>query len=1023
MVKTRGQKRKLDEYEEDLSLLVIDTTANCYITKNKKRTLQSCTNTLQSEPQESEPQESEPVMTDDDFTTIITEISDHDSDEEYDEEYDDNYDEDYDDNYDDYDENIVNTKQIKKIIKKSIKINARQSKEFLKPSRETEYDTFNELVNSIYDGDFFERVPLEDCKRKLKDTLTEEDLKVLTDELQVIKLYYHANSPSIIDILRMNVSLEQKQKLLEKVHCLVNSDVLTHEYNSNLKFLTSNISNANDPELMKLEEQILKSSLNSEFADSYRTKILKSKMSFTNKVIAYKKLQIMETYEEKDTSEYAKYKAWMDSLLSIPFGVYNESGITKESPLNDIKDYIKNIRNTLDRKLSFLEKPKDQIINIVTQMMRNPDVNINAIGLHGGPGTGKCMAFNTPIIMFDGTIKMVQDIQVGELLMGDDSTPRTVLTLGSGRDTMYKITNTNGETYTVNSEHILCLKYTDSKYILDDTAKNRFKVKWFNNIKIKTDIEYFYYKNKDKNIILEKATVFLHDLNENKKCEVSVKEYLKLTAIIKNKLKGYSVPIEFSKKQLTFDPYMFGMWLGNNCQDRFVIPKQDSIIKYFTENVEQYNCQLQLTENSDYIITGDNFVNTLEKHNLITNKHIPNIYKCNSRKNRLELLAGLIDNDSYLYSHTSGYEFSQSLEHEQLIDDIMYLARSLGFACYKNKIKTNQTYDGTTYLKETWKFCISGKGLDEIPTLCYKIDKNQRELLKNVLLSEITLEKLPEDNYYGFELDNNHKYVLGNFIVTHNTSIVESISKALNRPFKMISLGGESDASSLTGHNFTYIGSNPGALIDILRNTSTMNPIVLLDELDKIGETQQGKEIIGTLIHLTDSTTNHKYNHDKYFSGIEFDLSKVLFVFTYNDPSKVDRILADRLFKIKVDNYNFTEKLDITNKHIIPYMLDKFKFNKDDIVFTEKAVKDLVNSSNKADGMRDIKTKIKIILSRINTLFLTNEEDCIVNLKYKKLYPYYKSLPVIIPNEHIDIFLDESISTEKSNEPPPHMYI
>jgi ATP-dependent Lon protease len=202
-----------------------------------------------------------------------------------------------------------------------------------------------------------------------------------------------------------------------------------------------------------------------------------------------------------------------------------------------------------------------------------------------------------------------------------------------------------------------------------------------------------------------------------------------------------------------------------------------------------------------------------------------------------------------------------------------------------------------------------------------------------------------------------------------------------------------------------------------------MNPIVLVDELDKVSETQHGKEIIGTLIHLTDSTTNSRYNYDKYFSGIEFDLSKVLFVFTYNDPSKVDKILADRLFKIKVDNYNFAEKMDITTKHIIPYMIDKFKFNKDDIQFSEEATRYLVNSSHKSHGMRDVKTKIKIILSRINTLLLTNEEDNIVNLKYKKLYPHYKSLPVVIPDKHIDTFLDESISTEKGDEPPPHMYI
>jgi ATP-dependent Lon protease len=216
----------------------------------------------------------------------------------------------------------------------------------------------------------------------------------------------------------------------------------------------------------------------------------------------------------------------------------------------------------------------------------------------------------------------------------------------------------------------------------------------------------------------------------------------------------------------------------------------------------------------------------------------------------------------------------------------------------------------------------------------------------------------------------------------------------------------------------------PGRLIDILIDSKTMNPIVLVDELDKVSETHHGKEIIGTLIHLTDSTSNNKYNHDKYFSGIEFDLSKVLFVFTYNDASKIDRILADRLIKINVDNYNFKEKLEITNKHIIPYLLDKFKFNQNDITFNQDALEYIVRDSKKETGMRDIKTKIKIIISRINNLLLTNETDNIIKLKYKKLYPNYKSLPVIVPKEHIETLLDESISdSDKNDRPPEHMYI
>jgi ATP-dependent Lon protease len=402
MVETRSQKRKL----EDTEASDLEPNISCNI-KKKKYTPQveiESSDTTHDTHSEENLSESEAIMTnEDEETTTVTDvsdllISDEDEDNRDDEEDEEEDDEDY--NVDEdakLDRKILNMKfdpkQTQEIMKDTIKTlikrYGREGKEFLKSDSESEYEQFNDLIDAIYGGEFFERVPLEDRKKKLKETLSKDEVKMLSDQLQQIKSQYNNNSPSIIDILRMNVSVEQKQKLLEKVHCLVNSEVLTPEYNANLKFLTSNISSANDPELVKLEEQILKSSLNNGSADSYRTKILKSKMSFENKVIAYKKLEIMETYEETDTSEYAKYKAWMDGLLSVPFGVYNDSGITSNSSLEDIQHYIKTVRGTLDRKLSFLEKPKDQIINIVTQMIRNPNVNINAIGLHGGPGTGK----------------------------------------------------------------------------------------------------------------------------------------------------------------------------------------------------------------------------------------------------------------------------------------------------------------------------------------------------------------------------------------------------------------------------------------------------------------------------------------------------------------------------------------------------------------------------------------------------------------------------------------------------------
>jgi len=1042
MVETRAQKRKMEENE----FCNINDTTNiqCNIKKKKPESPSSCAFNSEID------METESEMTlESDISDIESCISDMESgiseivsDIEYGvsnmESSESN------DEKDVLEKRILNMKfepkQFKEIIKNSIstliKRYSKEGKDFLNLRGDSEYDEFHELVESIYDGNFFERVPLEDRKKHIKDILSKEDIKKFTEELYEIKSQYTNNSPSIIDILRMNVSVEQKQKLLEKVHCLVNSEVLTPEYNSNLKFLTSNISNENDPDLVELEEQILKSSLNNGFAESYRTKILKSNMSFENKVIAYKKLEIMETYEETDTSEYAKYKAWMDTLLSVPFGIYNESGITSESSIEDIQKYIKHVRNTLDRKLSFLEKPKDQIINIVTQMIRNPDVNINAIGLHGPAGVGKCHGKDTPILMYDGSIKIVQDIQIGEIIMGDDSTPRTVLSLGRGRDTMYKITNVKSESYTTNSEHILCLKYSGNKRIVDDKHNKRFRVKWFDNKKYKVMTKDYYYSC-NKLHMLNRAKEYMNSINEDKICEISVKDYLKLAKHIQCQLKGYSTGVEFQEKDI-FDPYIIGLWLGDGKLSNSSITNKDfSILHYLSKTLPQYNCYLKynITKDNSYIyrINGKNvkgnkrdtnmFLNVLRDYDLINNRHIPLDYKCNSRKNRLKLLAGLLDSNGYYYSKNNIFEISQSLEHEKLIDDIIYVCRSLGFACYKNIKKTNWMHNGVKKYRNVWRLNITGDGLEKIPTLCKRKQARPRKQIKDVLVSGIKVEELPEDNYYGFELDNNHRYILGNFIVTHNTSIVASIAEALGRPYATISLGGESDASSLTGHGFTYVGSGSGRLIDILRHTKTMNPIVLIDELDKVSETQHGKEIIGTLIHLTDSTTNSKYNYDKYFSGIEFDLSKVLFVFTYNDPTKVDRILADRLFKIKVENYDFKEKMEITTKHIIPSMIDKFKFNMNDIQFSDESIRYLVNSSNKSHGMRNIKTKIKIILSRINTLLLTNEEDNVIHLKYKKLYSYYKQLPVIIPDKHIDIFLDESITNEKTDEPPHHMYI
>jgi ATP-dependent Lon protease len=997
MVETRSQKRKIEEDEVHQDQITAIIKKRCY---------------QQTEIEESEIEEYESSESEEQETLETEETEELERDDET---------------------------EIKNLVKAVLKRFIKENKTPKEETCEDEYEEFNHLVESIHAGEFFERVPLEEKRDDLVKKLTLGEVKELNKQLYEMQENYQNNSPSIIDILRMKCTMEQKQKLLEKVHHLVNSEVLSAEYNSNLKFLTSNISNESDPSLLELEEKILKSAVNSGIFDSYKNKILKSKMSFENKVIAYKKLEIMETYEETDTSEYAKYKNWMDSLLSVPFGSYDNIPITIESSKEELQNYICSVRKTLDKKLSFLEKPKDQIINIVSQMIRNPDCNINAIGLHGKKGVGKCHGFNTPILMFDGSIKMVQDIRVGDLLMGDDSTPRKVLSLATGQEEMFEIQHTlHDESYIVNKSHILTLKMSDNKNINHRKERSSYVVTWFDTKTFKKHSKSFNYSgfrngNNDKKYAQNQAKKLYDSINDNKIVDIPLETFLSLNQTIRTRLQGFKVGVEFKERELDFDPYIVGYWLGDGTSSSSGITTQDSVVLYYlSKTLPKYNCYLQYQNNNSskysYRINGNSnsnvFWNTLKKYDLVNNKHIPNVYKINSRENRLKLLAGLLDSDGSLNSDGCGYDFIQ--KNNELTDDVVYLCRSLGFQCKPKKCMKGCWYNGEYREGEYNRLYIYGKGLEDIPVLCPRKKARKRLQIKDPLVTAIKVIPKGIDNYYGFELDGNHRYLLGNFIVTHNTELCKSIAESLGRPLRTISLGGESDASTLTGHGFTYVGSNPGRFIEILRETKTMNPVILVDELDKISETHQGKEIIGTLIHLTDSTTNSKYNYDKYFSGIEFDLSKVLFIFTYNDPSKVDKILADRLYKIKVDNYSFKEKLEITNKHLVNTILEKLKIDKEIIKFSDDAIQYLVETSREDEGMRNIKTKIKIILTRINILLLTNPSDNVINLKYKELYSYYTGKETyVIPRNHIDILLNESISTESDEfaRPPPHMYI
>ena len=347
-------------------------------------------------------------------------------------------------------------------------------------------------------------------------------------------------------------------------------------------------------------------------------------------------------------------------------------------------------------------------------------------------GYGKCHGRDTPIIMFDGTVKMVQDIKSGELLMGDDSTPRKVLSLARGKEQLYKISQIIGEDYIVNESHILSLQMTCPKYI--SKQKNRIQVLWFEPKSLIFKSINFNYQtyNYDKDKTLEDAKKYLISIpNIDTRIDICLKDYINLPKKIQKHLKGYKSDIDCWENELNekdVDPYYIGLALSYNNQTTY-----QKIINY---------------------LYPDNITNILNKYNLMNNKHIPYKYKINTRENRLRLLAGIIDRDSYYNEGVYGI----IQKNDQLSKDIVFLCQSLGFKCVVKKI------DKSCYIR----IIISGSKLYEIPVLIQTKSKILK-YNKNQLCTNIKVESVNIGEYYGFSIDNNHRYLLGDFTVTHNT--------------------------------------------------------------------------------------------------------------------------------------------------------------------------------------------------------------------------------------------------------------
>ncbi len=373
--------------------------------------------------------------------------------------------------------------------------------------------------------------------------------------------------------------------------------------------------------------------------------------------------------------------------------------ITQDNQTNDFKDSPKITFDTMEYIKEMKARGNSVLVGVDTGFK---ELNKMTTGFGKGdlviiaarPAMGKCLGRGTKVVMYDGRVKNVEDVVVGDKLMGDDSTPRRVLSLARGREKMYWVRQNRGIDYRVNESHILSLK----------CSRNEGEHKYGDILNI------------------------------------SIKEYNKNSKKFHSNYKGYKVAIDFPKTQLSVDPYFLGIWLGGGTVDNIDITTQDR--------------ESSLEEK-------------LRDLDLLNYKHIPHNYLRNSQKNRLELLAGLIDGNGHYDEKHHLFEILQ--EDEKLAQQIKFLADSLGFRVLLKREKA-----------KIKKINIIGH-LDTIPTkISHK--KASKILSGEHLQTGIKVEYDKVDEYYGFVLDGNHLFLLEDMTVTHNTSFVlNTVNNLINQ--------------------------------------------------------------------------------------------------------------------------------------------------------------------------------------------------------------------------------------------------
>jgi DNA topoisomerase-2 len=482
----------------------------------------------------------------------------------------------------------------------------------------------------------------------------------------------------------------------------------------------------------------------------------------------------------------------------------------------------------------------------------NYETTGKTVGGKNGLGS-KCLSGNGYIYTWYKGKKLIKDAKIGDQIIGDDGKKRTIKKIIKGYGKMFEIKQGNGDTYYVNEDHILTLHIPDHKVIFrsDNTCKKGWSMVYWENDKINSKTVYIksekekitceecdtelsgnlgrHYKrmhpeltvptkerksptkkksynldeeSEESIMALEELKDFSKKIDDNNVIDMELKEYMKLNKTTKSRLAGVRGKcVKWKTQEVSLDPYLLGLWLGDGSYEGYIytcnIKTDTEIVDYLQEWCEENNGNLKINDEFHMRISSTKkraegpIKTQLKKYNITKDKHIPREYLINDKETRLKVLAGLIDSDGGVSRDGTRVQISQGLIHEQLANDIVFLARTLGLYCTIIRRHTTWKHDGEKREGEAFVINISGDLLEECPTRLPR-KKCCKPKTHNTAMStgKITVKQVEDDDFYGFELDGNQRFVINDFTVTHNCAnifsnkfIVETVDGESNKKY------------------------------------------------------------------------------------------------------------------------------------------------------------------------------------------------------------------------------------------------